>query len=239
LSPARIALGRTGASLPTSAMLSFELAHAVAHDAVYADFDSKAMAATLSRLGLDSIELESEATDRSVYLRRPDFGRLLSPSSQAKLAAFATSSCDLSIVVADGLSAEAVSSVAPECLAALLPHLQSMKRKLSPVAIVSGARVAIGDAVGAAFRAQAVLVLIGERPGLSSPRSLGAYLTYWPHVGRQDFERNCVSNIRPDGLDPAAAARKLAWLIDAALSRRLTGVALKDESDQVLIGTTR
>ena len=234
--PARIGLGRSGASLPTREVLLFALAHAQARDAVHACLDRAALAARLAAMGLATIEVESDARERPLYLRRPDLGRRLSEASRARLAACECRPCDLALMIGDGLSALAVAAHAPALIAAFLPLAAGLGLKLGTIALAKGARVALGDEIGVALRARAIAVLIGERPGLSAADSLGVYLTYDPRPGRHDAERNCISNIRPDGLAPAAAAIKLAWLVEACLKRRLTGVGLKDESETVLPG---
>jgi len=229
--PARIGLGRTGASLPTREVLAFALAHAQARDAVHARLDCTALGGALTALGLRVLQLESAALERPVYLRRPDLGRSLSERSRGQLMPHAGGACDIAFMLGDGLSAGAVMAHAPALLGALLPRVAALGLSVGPVAMVEGARVALGDEIGAALGARAVVVMIGERPGLSSANSLGVYLTYAPQPGRTDAERNCISNVRPEGLAPAAAAAKLAWLVDTALKRGLTGVDLKDESD--------
>lgn len=229
LTPARLALGRSGASLPTRAVLALGLAHARARDAVHAAMDENELAAGLGALGLETCRVESAAPDRATYLRRPDDGRRLSAGSRALLAGREAEGADIAILVGDGLSAAAVDLNALALVSALLPRLSG--RRLAPVVLAQQARVALGDEVGALLRARLVLVLIGERPGLSAADSLGAYLTFGPAPGLTDAARNCVSNIRPGGLGPEAAAAKIAWLIDRALALSLTGVALKDESD--------
>ena len=231
---ARIALGRAGASLPTAEWLRFGLAHAQARDAVGLPLDSAALAVVLAQHGFDSVAVESAAADRATYLRRPDLGRRLSPRSAGLLSSLSPSRSlppDLALVVGDGLSARAVHAQVLPLLLALRPLLESAAVSMSPVVLVQQCRVALGDEVGALLKARAVLVLIGERPGLSSPDSLGAYLTWAPRPGRTDAERNCVSNIRPEGLPHVEAARKLAWLLGAARRIGATGVVLKDESD--------
>jgi ethanolamine ammonia-lyase small subunit len=232
--PARIALGRAGASLPTREVLGFALAHAKARDAVHAPFDSAEIARGLAELGLDTVEVSSDATERALYLRRPDYGRRLSQSSRVLLQARVGKPTDLAVVIGDGLSAAAVHAHAVPLIAAFLPHVKSLKLSLGPVVIAHGTRVALGDEIGSLLRARLVAVLIGERPGLSSPDSLGVYLTFAPKPGRSDAERNCISNIRAEGLSYALAAFKLAWLVREGLRRSLTGVALKDESDHAL-----
>ena len=226
---ARIALGRVGASLPTEDVLKFGLAHAMARDAVHAALDPAALTSALAPLGLPCLEVHSQAPDRPSYLLRPDLGRMLHPDAATGLRA-RNSSCDIAIVLADGLSAVATQAHAAPLLAALLPQCHPAWT-LAPLLIARQARVALGDDIGEALHARLVLVLIGERPGLSSPDSLGAYLTFNPRRGRNDAERNCVSNIRPAGLSYAEAARKISWLMGEALSRQLTGVELKDDSD--------
>lgn len=235
LTAARIALGRVGASLPTEAVLRFDVAHALARDAVHTPLDLTALAAAWrARQGEAALIVHSRAGDRHSYLQRPDLGRRLDADSAARLDALATAETDLAIVVADGLSATGVAAHALDLLDELLPRLSGLRR--APLVLAGQGRVALGDEVGALLKARLVLVLLGERPGLSSPDSLGAYLTFAPQAGRLDAERNCVSNIRPAGLPLPLAAARLAWLIDAALTRQLTGVGLKDESDTLLPG---
>ena len=233
LTPARIALGRAGASLPMREVLRFGLAHAQARDAVHAPFRPEDVAAELAVLGLETLPVQSAAPTREDYLRRPDLGRSLSPESQIALTA-RRGTFDLAIVVADGLSSTAVHQNAAPLMAALLPFLQRQNLTLAPIVIAAQARVALGDEVAEALGARMVVVLIGERPGLSSPDSLGAYLTFGPKRGLTDAARNCISNIRPGGLGFQHAAFKLAWLIDQGFSRALTGVDLKDNSDAAL-----
>jgi ethanolamine ammonia-lyase small subunit len=239
LTAARIALGRSGSSLPTRAVLNFDVAHALARDAVHQPLDLAELAARWGEQGgAAALLVHSRAGDRFTYLQRPDLGRRLDATSTACLAAESgqRGNCDLVIVIADGLSAPAVEAHALPLVQALLPLLDGLR--IGPLVIAGQGRVALGDEVGALLKASLVLVLLGERPGLSSPDSLGAYLTFTPQTGRLDAERNCVSNIRADGLPPVVAAVKLAWLIRAALDRRLTGVELKDESDILLLAGT-
>ncbi len=214
-------------------MLGFALAHAQARDAVHAALDEAAVAAAVQALGFAAVQVESAAPDRASYLRRPDWGRVLSARSRAVLA---RDPCDLAIVVADGLSATAVHRHAVKLLAALQPAIARHGWSVGPVAIARQARVALGDEVGALLGARLVVLLVGERPGLSAPDSLGVYLTYAPAPGRRDAERNCISNIRAEGLSIGLAAFKTAWLVREALLRQLTGVALKDASAPVLEG---
>lgn len=229
LTAARIGLQRSGASLGTRPLLEFRLAHARARDAVHAPLDENSPLAALPR---PALIVSSRAEDRRTYLMRPDFGRELLADDAARLAAH-VGNHDLAIVVGDGLSAAAAEHHAPPLLEALLPALADWS--LAPLVVARHARVALGDQVAAALGAASVLVLIGERPGLSAPDSLGAYLTWAPRPGTTDAERNCVSNIRPDGLDPAQAARTLAFLLARMRALRLSGVALKDESDRSAI----
>lgn len=231
LTPARIALGRAGTGQTTRALLAFSLDHARARDAVHAPFDVEATTAALQALGFETIHAHSAAPDRTVYLARPDLGRRLDEASLTALHVARAVSVDLVFVVADGLSSAAVHTGAAPLLATMRPRVESAGWRVGPVVLASQARVALGDEIGRTLNARAVAVLIGERPGLSSPDSLGVYLTFAPQPGRQDAERNCISNIRAEGLSPQEAAFKLAWLIGEAFRLRLTGVALKDESD--------
>ncbi len=228
---ARIALGRAGNAVPTAAHLAFQAAHAGARDAVHAALDVADLLAGLRVAGLPGVAVTSAAADRGTYLLRPDLGRALRPQDTAALAA-APCPGGFALVVCDGLSALAAQRHAVPLLARLGPALRGDGLALAPVVVAVQGRVALGDAIGAALQAEAVLVLIGERPGLSAADSLGAYLTWHPRAGVSDAERNCVSNIRPGGVDPAAAAAKLLWLIRRMRALRLTGVALKDEQPQ-------
>jgi len=232
LTPARIGLGRAGPGLPTREVLAFALAHARARDAVHTPLDAERVTAQIAALGLNTVTVDSAAPDRATYLRRPDLGRTLSPACRAILVA--GEPIDLALVVADGLSSAAVQAHAAATVAAFLPHARRAGWRLGPVVVVRQARVAIGDEIGQAQGARAVAVLVGERPGLSAPDSLGIYLTHGPRQGRTDAERNCISNIHGRGLSAEAAAFKLAWLATEALRRALTGVGLKDESDLAL-----
>lgn len=227
--PARIALGRAGAGLPTAEVLRFAAAHAMARDAVHAPLDTGALRMQLAADGWPVLEVASRAATRSEYLRRPDLGRRLAPAGAAALAAAAAGPVDLCIVVADGLSAVAAQRHAPPLLRALRTALGG-SLSLAPVVVATQARVALADEAGALLHARLALILLGERPGLSSPDSLGAYLSHGPRVGLADAQRNCVSNIRPEGLPFDDAAHRLAWLAREALRRGLTGIALKDDS---------
>jgi ethanolamine ammonia-lyase small subunit len=233
LTNARVGLGRAGVALPTRDLLRFGLAHAQARDAVNEPLRTDDLAAAIAELGLGTIEVASRAATRAEYLRRPDLGRSLAPEGLDRLAAD-RGAYDLAIVVADGLSATAVHRHAAPFLRALLPHLAERALRLAPVVIALQARVALGDAVAEALGARMVLTVIGERPGLSSPDSLGAYLTFGPHHGLTDADRNCVSNIRPGGLTFDVAGFTVGWLVGEALRRSLTGVALKDDSAAAL-----
>jgi ethanolamine ammonia-lyase small subunit len=232
--PARIGLGRSGISQPTAPQLDFQLAHAQARDAVHRPLDHEAVDAAVRALGLPTLTLHSAAADRHVYLQRPDLGRRLDEASTARLASFtADDRADLALVVADGLSALAIERHAAPFIAEL-QRVLARDWRWAPVVIVRQARVAIGDPIGEALGARLVVVLIGERPGLSSPDSMGVYVTWAPRAGRVDAERNCISNVRPEGLPLPVAAGRLAWLLGEARSRQLTGVELKDDSAPAL-----
>ncbi|GAC1589272.1 MAG: ethanolamine ammonia-lyase subunit EutC [Hymenobacter sp.] len=228
---ARIALGRTGTSVPLREALAFRLAHAHARDAVYSTLAMDELLADLPALGLAVCPVRSRAANRSEYLQRPDWGRQLADSAKVQLAGQAAGECDVAIVLADGLSATAINDHARPLLRLLLPELRQAGLRLAPLVVAEQARVALGDEVGQLLQARLALLLIGERPGLSSPNSLGAYLTYGPRPGLTDEARNCVSNIRPEGLAYSTAAGKLFFLVQEALRRRLSGVALKDQWD--------
>jgi len=217
---ARVALGRVGQSLPTAPLLAFELAHARARDAVHTAFDPAAVIAGLGDMA--AITVRSRADDRATYLQRPNLGRRVRAED---LAALRPDDAELAIVVADGLSATAVHAHAAAMILALRERLPGWR--IAPIVLACQARVALGDEVGAALGVDAVVLLVGERPGLSAPDSLGAYVTWAPQVGRRDSERNCVSNIRPPhGLGYADAADEITRILTAARRLRLTGVAL-------------
>lgn len=230
LTPARVGLGQTGVSQQTRDQLDFQRAHAMARDAVHARLDAAWLAKEIEGItGTGAVRLRSQAGDRATYLQRPDLGRALDPASRAELEARRDpEGCDLALVAADGLSALAVERHVPALLRALLPRLIGWR--LAPVCVVEQGRVAVGDAIGEALDTALCVMLIGERPGLSSPDSLGAYVTWQPRPGRTDAERNCISNIRAEGLSYAQAAAQLGSVLTEARRRRLTGVALKPET---------
>ena len=222
--PARVELGRAGASLPTRALLDFQLAHARARDAVHLPLAVKSLALELKDKGLESIALTSAAHDRDEYLKRPDLGRRLHEESRQQLTGL-RGEYEASFVIADGLSALAVHRHAVPFIDGLLRDLDW---RIAPIAIVERGRVAIGDEIGEILGARMTVVLIGERPGLSSPDSLGAYLTWNPRAGRTDAERNCISNIRAEGHSYAVAAHKLVFLMNESRRLKLSGVQLKE-----------
>ena len=230
LTPARVGLGRAGASLPTKALLEFTLDHARARDAVHAGFDRAGILSGLQGLGLAALEVGSEASTRQDYLRRPDLGRTLDRNSRQILASAGDGPCGVAIVVGDGLSPTAVNAHAVALVGSLAARLAIDGIKIGHALVASGARVALGDEIGAILGTRMMVMLIGERPGLSAPDSLGAYLTFAPRLGRIDAERNCVSNIHGAGLGYDEAAFRIAWLVREALARKITGVGLKDES---------
>jgi ethanolamine ammonia-lyase small subunit len=226
---ARIGLARAGSSIATCDHLAFQLAHARARDAVHDPLDPGVLVDRLRERGLEVVQLHSAAADRPTYLARPDLGRRLDDASRARLATTARG-YDLVFVLADGLSAQAVASHAVPLLDASLPQLRRDGWRIGPVAVVEQGRVAVGDEIGSILGAALVCVLIGERPGLTSPDSLGTYLTWQPAIGRTDAERNCLSNIRPAGMVYTEAAQRLVYLCTQARLRRCTGIMLKDET---------
>lgn len=234
---ARIALGRTGSSLPTEEVLQFGYAHAMARDAVHKPLDVENFCGNLQTSGFDVVNVQSAAPDRATYLLRPDLGRKLDDDSINRLQDDERKDCDVVLVVGDGLSSLAVSNHAQAVLEALRAAFPT-HWVIGPVVVATQARVALSDHVGDLLRARLVVMLVGERPGLTSPDSLGIYITYAPRVGRQDAERNCISNVRPEGLNYLAAARKTCWLVNEALRLKVSGVALKDESDVAEITMT-
>jgi ethanolamine ammonia-lyase small subunit len=236
LTPARVALEQTGTSISTRHALEFSLAHAQARDAVHLTLGVTSLMTALRERELVAVLVHSAATSRADYLRRPDLGRALSESSAALLAELGSEmgpsrpeGVTISVILGDGLSALATERHAVPVLDVLLPLL-GVDWRLAPIVVAEQARVALGDEIGEALRSDVTVMLIGERPGLSSPDSLGAYITWAPRRGRTDAERNCVSNIRHEGLDYASAAAKIAWYVNEGRRLRLTGVALR-ESD--------
>jgi ethanolamine ammonia-lyase small subunit len=242
---ARIALGRAGDSLPTQALLQFELAHAQARDAVYRAFEPETLTNELQQAGFETLSVKSQASDRQQYLLRPDLGRQLDEVSrrliyspqQKQTDPKAKPTPDVVFIVGDGLAPQAPLSYA-------LPLLCKLRESLSdwnfaPLVIAQFARVALSDDIGALLGAKIAVILIGERPGLSSPCSMGAYITYAPRIGRSDAERNCISNINAVGLSCEDAAKKLHYLLDCARRLKISGVTLKDNSDaKHLTGST-
>jgi ethanolamine ammonia-lyase small subunit len=233
--PARIGLPRSGASLATKALLEFKLAHARARDAVQAPFDDAQLRNDLGALGLPILVITSAAEDRRQFLMRPDLGRRLVADGLAALTPHAGEH-DVVFAVSDGLSAGAVTTHATPLLAQLVPALHAQGWRIAPTIIVRRGRVAVGDAVATALHADIAVVLIGERPGLSAPDSMGAYLTWRPGPQTTDADRNCISNIRPEGIGYGDAAYKLEHLLVAIRRRRLSGVRLKDDAERLLIG---
>ena len=235
LTPARVGLGRSGASMPTDALLAFTLDHARARDAVHTAFDAPHLVAGLAELGLQVIEVSSQARNRRDYLRRPDLGRMLDANSRRALEQQGGGAGELVIVIGDGLSPAAVNVHAVELVGHLARRLTEANVPFGGAVVAAGARVALGDEIGAALGARMVAMLIGERPGLSAPDSLGAYLTFAPRIGLTDERRNCVSNIHGAGLSYEEAAFKIAWLVREGIDRQVTGVALKDESGTAMV----
>lgn len=232
---ARIGLGRAGSSLPTKEQLAFQLDHARARDAVYSQADFEKIEAELKKGNINSMLLQSQAKDRSEYLRRPDLGRKLNEKSLKKVVGYksnySATEFDLAVVVCDGLSATAINQTSVLFVSELIPECARRKWSVAPVFLVSQGRVAAGDPVAEAVSARLLVVLIGERPGLSSPDSMGLYMTYQSKSGTTDERRNCISNIRPGGLSTEHALKRFLYLADLSMVRQISGVNLKDESD--------
>jgi ethanolamine ammonia-lyase small subunit len=227
---ARIALGRAGGSLPLREWLNFKAAHAAAREAVHFHFEAEQLAAELAALGVEVVIVDSAAPDRRTYLERPDLGRQLDDRSRYMLQQVQTETApDLVIIVSDGLSAIATHRQAQPLLELLLPKLRAASWRLASIVVARFGRVALEDEIGQLLGATLGLMLIGERPGLGSPDSLGAYLVYSPRAGNSDANRNCVSNIRPEGLSHAAAAETIYYLLSESRQRKLSGVQLKDQ----------
>ena len=230
---ARLAVGNAGSSIPTKASLDFNMAHAHARDAVYSVINIDELSASLKELHTDMLSIKSQAADRAQYLQRPDFGRKVHPDS-IKVLENQVTGADISIIIADGLSALAINKNASDLLRQIVPMLSRSNLTMAPVCLVEQGRVAIGDDIGHCLKSKLSVVLIGERPGLSAADSMGIYLTYGPKPGLTDDSRNCISNIRVGGLTYQHAANKLFYLITEAFKRKLSGVNLKDHSPGLL-----
>lgn len=228
---ARIALGRTGCSVLTDEYLRFSLAHARARDTINLPFDRQMIRKRLEDMGLDVVFAESAATSRDVFIRRPDLGRRLSEVSRERLRKMKYAGADVLIVIGDGLSSKAVHKQAVPLIHEFLPYMRELGLSVGPIVLAKQSRVALGDDIAEVMNCGLVAMLIGERPGLSSPDSLGVYMTYKSFAGRLESERNCISNIRPEGLPYERAAFKLAWLVEMAFANKVSGTALKDKSD--------
>ncbi|WPP50678.1 ethanolamine ammonia-lyase subunit EutC [Catalinimonas niigatensis] len=225
---ARIALGRAGSSMTTHELLNFQQAHALARDAVHTPLNEALVSNALRDLNLPFILLQTKATDRQSYLLRPDWGKILAEES-AKAISETQSEFDIALIVADGLSAQAIHQHIASLFGLLIQKLLALNFSLAPVAIVRNGRVAVSDEIGQALKSKVAIIFIGERPGLSSPDSLGVYLTYAPSKGNTDEKRNCISNIRPEGMPYVMAAEKITYLIQEAMRRQISGVTLKDD----------
>jgi ethanolamine ammonia-lyase small subunit len=243
LTAARIGLARSGAALSTKPLLDFRLAHARARDAVYETLDETRLVAGLKNFGLPVVSVSSAAPDRRSYLMQPDLGRTLGRTppmdTEAIFGPYQGKHYDVAFVIVDGLSACAVQAHAQPLLAEVLPALRTENLRLGPLVVVQQGRVAIGDAIASALHADVVVVLIGERPGLSAPDSMGIYLTWQSGMPRTDADRNCISNVRPEGLAYADAGFRLLHTLRAIRARRISGVQLKDDSDRLLIDDVR
>lgn len=225
---ARIALGRTGTSIPVKQTLAFQLDHAHARDAVYSELNKEHLLHELDQLRVPVCIVHSKASTREEYLQRPDWGRQLDNPSSEKLSSLNKLSTDMAIILADGLSAEAINRHAIPVLQLLLPELQKSNFSVAPLILAEQGRVALSDEIGGLLQAKLAVIFIGERPGLSSPDSMGVYLTYNPKPGTTDEARNCISNIRPEGLSYQAASGKILYFIQECLRLKLSGVAVKD-----------
>lgn len=233
---ARIAQGRSGCGLPTSALLDFQLAHAAARDAVHAPWEVDRFAKEIEALGLEALILATPVTSRAHYLQRPDQGRRLDEASRQRLKSRVAEAVDMALIVSNGLSSTAVDRHGLGLLGTVAEACQGNGLHLGPICLVPNGRVALSDEIGALLHARVAVIIVGERPGLSAADSLGIYLTYAPRIGNTDAERNCLSNIRPpDGLSYRTAAAKLAYLTREALRRGFSGVKLKDEMPKSLL----
>lgn len=231
---ARIGLGRCGTSVPLNECLDFKLAHARARDAVHQPMPVEQLATSLSEQGLKTLQLSSSVQDRAEYLTRPDKGKLLDQDSREKLKAH-TAGYDICVALCDGLCSPAITTSAVPAAAGFIEYVQKTGLTYSPICLITNGRVAIGDEIGALLGAKLTVIFIGERPGLSSPNSMGAYITYNPRPGTTDEARNCISNIRPGGMSIPEAIQKTAYLVEEALRIRKTGIELKDKMEETYL----
>lgn len=225
---ARIALGKAGSSINTQELLKFQQAHSLACDAVHTPLDEESVLDALKALGQETLQLSSQVEDRQQYLLRPDWGKKLSDESKNQLNTN-NQSYDIALIVGDGLSSQAIQKHIAPLFKILLPKLEEKNYQLAPISLVKNARVAISDEIGQLLQCKMAVIFIGERPGLSSADSLGIYLTYAPQVGNTDEKRNCISNVRPEGMPYVVAAEKLSYLIQESFKKELSGVSLKDD----------
>lgn len=231
---ARIALGRAGGSLPTRPALAFQLAHAEAKDAVLKKLDIALLEQQLSALQHKMLHVQSDAADKDVYLKRPDLGRELSEESRLQLKQYAQqhpAAYDVLIVAGDGLSARAIEDNAPYFIQQFYTACHEQNWSVAPLVIAVGSRVALGDEIASILRAKMLVMLIGERPGLSSPDSMGIYYTWQAQKGCHDAMRNCISNVRPAGLPVQVAIQRLVALMRKSCALGMSGVHLKDEHE--------
>jgi ethanolamine ammonia-lyase small subunit len=235
LTNARIALGRAGISVPVNEMLQFKMAHAQARDEVFSLLNMNALLQQLNDFNLAVYHLKSQASDKHIYLKRPDLGRRLHEDSVKQLTDLKNTSHTVCITITDGLSATAVNNHAIQILALLIPMLTALKLNIAPICLVENGRVAIADETASLLNSKLSLILIGERPGLSSPDSLGAYITYQPRPGLTDESRNCISNIRPEGLSYKQATDRISYLIREAIHLKLSGIGLKENAINTLL----
>ncbi|OAI09936.1 ethanolamine ammonia-lyase [Methylomonas lenta] len=236
---ARIGRGHSGCATPTSAQLEFQLAHAMARDAVHQPWQLESFAEAITAKGWQPLLLSTPISDRRQYLLRPDLGRCLDHASRQCLQTQQASDIDVALIISNGLSSTAIDSHGLALLESVMAAYASCSLNVGPVCLVPNARVALADEIGGLLNARLSVIIVGERPGLSAADSLGVYLTYLPRIGNSDAERNCLSNIRPpQGLSCEAAATKLAYLSTQAIQRGMSGVALKDDMPVNWLETT-
>jgi ethanolamine ammonia-lyase small subunit len=228
--PARIALGRSGISVPSQEVLRFKMDHAYARDAVFSLMDVDTLLSQLQLFNLPIYVLKSKAADKHTYLKRPDLGRKLHQDSMNRLNNLNDISYDVCITITDGLSAIAINNHCMHVLSLLIPLLVNANINTAPLCVVKHGRVAIADETSSLLKAKLALLFVGERPGLSAHDSMGVYLTYNPRPGLTDESRNCISNIRPEGLQYQPAADKIFYLIRESLRLQLSGIWLKENN---------
>lgn len=225
---ARVALRTSGVSLCTEELLALKLAHARAVDAVWTDWNRIKISDELKLVGIESLLVDSEASNRIHYVQNPQSGCIVNGQSQSTIQSLKYENA-ISIVLADGLSPIAAQEQGSKIIACLMENLRSLAMSIHPVFICNNGRVAIGDSIGEIAKSKIAIVIIGERPGLTTPQSLGIYITLNPRSTSTNANRNCISNIHPEGLSIEQASNECKQLIEKMLTHNISGYQLNSK----------